>query len=83
VNILFNYPMPEMLAHLASKNFNGIRRGLSYRMLTTAPSGIFAGYAYALPRIGRRKAVRRSTLALYERIRRRGPVRLADAGLDH
>lgn len=79
INVLFNYPMPEMFAHLAAKNFNGIVRGWRRRMYAAGPAGVLAGYAYALSRIGRRKAVRRSTLALFERIRRRGPIALADA----
>jgi GT2 family glycosyltransferase len=81
LNILFNYPMPDMLAHLASKNYHAMKRAFTGGMYTAAPSGLFAGYLFALKRAGLRKPVRRSTLARFERIRRRGPLRLEDAGL--
>jgi glycosyltransferase involved in cell wall biosynthesis len=79
VNMLFNYPMPDLAVHLAVKAVNGIRRGISYRMYLTPPAGMLAGYAYALPRLNQRRPVRRATLALFERMRRGGPLRLADA----
>ena len=81
VSILFNYPMPDMFAHLTAKMINGVRRGISYRMYLTPPSGLLSGYAYALPRLNQRKPVRRATLALFERLRRGGPLRLSDAKL--
>lgn len=80
IGILYNYPMPEMLLHLAVKNVNAFRLGLRTRM-KAAPFGVLAGYRYALPRLKERKPVRRSTLALFERLRRGGAMRLEEAGI--
>jgi glycosyltransferase involved in cell wall biosynthesis len=80
IGILYGYPMPEMLLHLAVKNFNALR--LCFRRASLAPlQGMLAGYAHALPRLKQRKPVRRSTLALFERLRRGGPLRLEEAAI--
>jgi GT2 family glycosyltransferase len=80
IGILYGYPMPEVFLHLAVKNFNALR--LCVRRASLAPlRGVLAGYAHALPRLSARKPVRRSTLALFERLRRGGPLRLEDAGI--
>lgn len=78
IGILYSYPMPEMLLHLAVKNFNALR--LCIKRVSLAPlQGMVAGYAHALPRLKQRQPVRRSTLALFERLRRGGPLRLEEA----
>jgi GT2 family glycosyltransferase len=79
--ILLNYPFPELLVQLAAKNFNALRRGVKVRMPFAALSGVLAGYGFSLQRIGERRPVRRSTLKLFERIRRGGAMRLEDADL--
>jgi GT2 family glycosyltransferase len=76
--VLLNYPLPDMIVHLAAKNVNALRRGLKNRMIGAAVQGILAGYWFGLQHVGKRKPVRRSTLKLYEKIRRRGPIRLED-----
>ena len=81
INILFNYPFPHLFAHLASKHVNAMRRGFKKRMYSPTPIGIIAGYWYALPRLWQRRPVRSKTLALFERLRRKGSVRLEDSGV--
>ena len=81
LNILFNYPMPEMLAHLASKNYNALKRSLTWGLYAAAPLGLAAGYLHAVRRVGERRPVKRRTLALFERIRRGEPITLAETKL--
>ena len=73
-----NTPVGWLAPHLLETTYNGLRHGLRTRRLPYHMNGLAAGWKLALAGAVERKPVELAAYRLFRKLKKSGPLRLAD-----